>query len=79
MNRYSKHLACISPLEKKSKLNPRLPDLGVIQKRRGSHTFAYPEHWPWRAIERDKQRSQPTSGMICSNSHTECAVTESSS
>ena len=47
-----------------TKLYPATPVQNGYKKRRGSHTLAYPEHWPWRAIERDKQRSQPTSGMI---------------
>ena len=66
VNHFSKHIACISQPEKKSKLNPRFPDLGLYKKRRGSHTFAHPIIWPWLPIVKDKQLQLAHVRMICS-------------
>lgn len=40
------------------------PNPNGTKKRRGSYTLAHPECGPWRAYQKDKQCSQPTSGMI---------------
>ena len=40
----------------------QLPISGRVQKKAWEFTFAYPVIRPWRAYQKDKQRSQPTPG-----------------